>query len=419
LLYIFFLAALGTLDGGLLVLAIPLVLYLGIGLIFGPRDLNIEVTRELSADYIPQGEPIDVSLTITNRGARLEEALVEDVLPAQLEVVSGDYRVLTTLKPGGSTTLHYKLRPPRGMFRFQQIRITANDYFGVHRRTAEVSAPGRVYVQPRSFNLGRVAIRPSKTRVYAGQIPARQGGAGVEFFGVRGYHPGDPLRWINWNASARHAQQLFTNEFEQERVADVGLILDARMRNNIVGNGQSLFEFSVQATAALAETFLTDSHRVGLLLYGDFLDWTFPGYGKLQKERILQALARARTGRSMIFEKLDNLPARLFPVNSQLVFVSPLLSDDLDTLIRLRARGYQVLVISPDPIDFEIQFLEQKPNIQLATRIAYLERRLLLKKMEGAGIRVLDWQVGVPLDQAVHSSLRRLPPWFRAQRVRL
>ena len=56
----------------------------------------------------------------------------------------------------------------------------------------------------------------------------------MSFWGVREYQMGDSLRHINWKIAARRmiaarqAQELFTNEFEQERIADVGLILDAR-----------------------------------------------------------------------------------------------------------------------------------------------------------------------------------------------
>jgi uncharacterized protein (DUF58 family) len=66
------------------------------------------------------------------------------------------------------------------------------------------------------------------------------------------------------------------------------------------------------AAAALVDTFLTAGNRVGLLLYSQYLSWTFPGYGKIQRERILQALARAEVGDSQVFSDLMYLPARLF-----------------------------------------------------------------------------------------------------------
>ena len=71
-------------------------------------------------------------------------------------------------------------------------------------------------------------------------------------------------------------------------------------------------------------------------------------------------------------------------------------------LISLRARGYVVMVISPNPISFEQTRLPNSAeNIQTASRLAELERILMLKKLQQAGIQVLDWNTAVELDQAI------------------
>jgi len=250
-------------------------------------------------------------------------------------------------------------------------------------------------------------IRPPRTGIYAGPVPARQGGPGVEFFGVREYQPGDPLRWVNTRASARHQEALFVNEFEQERVVDVGLILDARRQSDVRRGRKSMFEYSIQATAALADVFLNAGNRVGLFSYGRSQNWTLPGYGKVQRQRILLALARAEQGEGDVFERLVHLPTRLFPTRSQLVLISPLLRHDSEMLTQLRARGYRLLVISPDPVAFEEKDLPADKAINLATRLARLERQLLLDQLRQADIRVLDWRVDRPLPQVVHATLSR------------
>ena len=412
--WVLILGSLATLNGALLALALPLVAVLAAALLYGPARLQLQVTRTLSTDRTRRGMPVDVTLSLTNEGSRLEEVLLEDLVPGLLELVDGEPRMLTSLSSGETVELTYTVRGERGIFDFQAVRVTASDRFGLFRRRASLAAPGRLFVIPEALRLRRVAIRPRRTLAYAGPVPARQGGSGVEFFGVREYRSGDPQRWINWRVSARHREALFTNEFEQERIADVGLILDARRRSDVRSDGASLFEHAIQATASLAEAFLSDGNRVGMLVYGGFLEWTFPGYGKVQKERILRALARAETGESMVFDRLDRLPTRYFPAQSQLVMVSPLWKDDLPTLGQLAAQGYRLLVVSPDPIAFERELIGPQPNVDLAARIAYLERWLLLNRLRHAGIRVLDWRVDRPFDQAAHASLGRLPHWFRA-----
>jgi uncharacterized protein (DUF58 family) len=252
--------------------------------------------------------------------------------------------------------------------------------------------------------------------VYSGFIPAREGGPGVEFFGVREYQQGDPLRWINWRASARHHQSVFINEFEQERCADVNIILDTRRRSEFLSDmGESLFEHSVGAAATLSDTFLKDGNRVGLLMFGTQLDWTVPGYGKIQRERILRSLARATPGESLIFQKLENIPVRFLPAYSQLVLISPLHKDDVSILIHLRVRGYALLVISPDPIAFEMKHASKLDATMLvAARLARLERLLAILKLRQAGIQVLNWDVDSSLDGTIHVALSRVIPQIHA-----
>ena len=73
----------------------------------------------------------------------------------------------------------------------------------------------------------------------------------MDFFGVREYQPGDSLHAVNWRVSARfsshsgdgrESQALFSNEYEQERVADVGIILDARRHVNQLGENLTIFD---------------------------------------------------------------------------------------------------------------------------------------------------------------------------------
>lgn len=412
--YVLLLLGLALMSGPMLALAVPLIVYLVAALAYGPASLQLNASRSLSDDRVPKGKTVEIELSVTNAGARLERVEIEDVIPPQLEVIEGDASLLTSLDPGETATLRYRVRGGRGDIKLGEARAIASDALGLFSREVVLETSRRLMILPEVMRLRRLAIRPHRTRAYAGPVPARQGGSGVEFFGVREYQVGDPLRWINWRVSARHCPALFTNEFQQERITDVGLILDARRRTDRPGEDESLFEHAVRATASLAATFLSDGNRVGLLIYGGFLDWTFPGYGRLQRERILRALAGAETGESLVFESFDFIPTRYFPAKSQLVLVSPLCEDDLSPLVQLRARGYQLLVVSPDPIDFEGQTLEPDPAVPLAVRIARLERGLLLRRLQRAGIRTVDWQVDVPFDLALHKSLSRQPHWFRA-----
>jgi uncharacterized protein (DUF58 family) len=399
-------AGLAFLNAALLAAALPLVLYVGLVLMHQPRPLQLRITRVLERDYIMPDVEIGVKLTVENLGAKLDEVVIREGVPANL-AVDGDTSVMVELDTGARCTLEYKVKAPRGVYRFTGPGIAAREHFALFQRKRNYDVITKLSVLPRPPQLRSIGIRPFRTRGFAGPILARQAGSGTDFFGVRAYEPGDPMRWINWRISARHPRDLYTNEFERERIADVGLILDARERTNIIAGSESLFEHSVRATAGLAETFLADGNHVGLLIYGRGLERTHPGYGKLQRQSILRALASARVGDSLVFDSLDYLPTRFFAAKSQLVLISPLCEDDPAVLSRLRARGYQVLVISPDPINFEQELIEPGVARDLAVRLARAERALWIRQLERVGIQVISWRVDQPLDPTVQAGLKK------------
>jgi len=414
LIYALLLAGLITLHGELIGLAMPFLAYLLIGFWFTPDKLDLVVERSLSAERAMPGEDVKVTVKVTNQGAGIDELLFSDYVPSDLAIRNGSPSHLISLEKDATYSWTYTVNAPRGSYQFDTVNIEALDHFGVRPSKQKIGARCELFVFPPLTRLNYVTIRTRRTRVYSGTIPARVGGPGTEFFGLREYQPGDPPRWINWRASARHGDELFANEFQQERVADVDIVLDGREKTNRFRNGRSLFEHSVLAAASLADAFLTQGNRVGLLAYGRYLNWTLPGYGKVQRERILQALSNARVGDSLVFDGLNHIPVRFFPAHSQVVLVSPLDVDDFDVLVQLRARGYQVMVISPDPVSFELSYLKDKPSVELAGRVVRMERNLLLKKLRGAGIQILDWNVAHPFDQVIKRRLGPPPPLLRS-----
>lgn len=419
LIYTLILAGLATFTNGVIAISILLILYLASGIVFGPGKIVLEIEREINPERVSPDAPVEIILTITNLGSHIDEALFVDNLPPNLEVVQGTTSLMTEFGENQIKELRYTVKGKRGIYHINGVNVTANDAFAIFRRKEFIPAQGSIFIMPYVPKIRHVDIRPRQTRVYSGNVPARVGGPGVEFFGVREYHWGDALHRINWKATARHNHSLYSNEYEQERVADVGLILDARKCCDVRTPNGTLFEHLITSTAALTDTLIKAGNRVGLLVYGGFLDWTFPGYGKVQRERIFQALTRAQTGDSLVFEKLENLPTKVFPTHSQLILFSPLLDDDIPILVRLRARGYQVMIISPDPILFQCDSLQDSYARELGARLARIERKLLFNKLRHAGIVVMNWDVRTPFDQAMNMALRRIRMWSQPPGGRL
>jgi len=401
-------AGLTSLNPIVVSMAIPIILYMLSGLVTHPQDIHLDFERTLSSQRALPGTPIEVNVSVTNRGQELGTVLIEDQLSPNLTVIDGSPRHLINLDQGDRVTWKYTLKGKRGCYKFDSIHVETRDRLGIISTRQSCLSRGELLILPEMLNQKRLSIRPRKTRVFSGEIPARSGGLGVDFHGVREFQLGDSPNSINWRASARHLSTLFTNEFEQERVADVGIILDGRKRSNIIANGITIFEHSILATATLANTFINQGNRTSLLYYGKFLDWITPGYGKYQLEKILRTLSGVEPGHSMVFSYLEHIPTKIFPPQSQIVLISPLTKDDTEVLLLFRARGYSVLVISPDPVVFEKNTLKNTPEVQMATRVLSIEREIQIRKLIQGGIRVVDWDVAQPFDQVV-GSLSRLP----------
>ncbi len=404
---IFGLVVLGiaSLHSSLLMLAIPLMAYLFAAIYQRPEVIRLTVKRHLSHDFAPQGTPITVNLAVINQGMALDELIVMDVFPGGMTKTDGISSVARILAAQGSVELEYTIEAHRGEYSDYETLIYVRDFSGCFEQSLIYRTSPRLTVHPRYPKLDRIKIRPPQTRGFAGPIAARQGGTGLDFWSVREYQSGDPPRQINWKLSARSERDLYTNIYEQERVADVGIIVDARQRTNVVTASGSLFDHSVRAAASLAENFLDEGNRVSLLLYGSGLLRVFPGYGRVQQDLILKALAKASTAVNFALENLNELPTRLFPAKSQIVLISPLMPEDTPVIVRMRAHGYSVMVISPDPVAYES--LYYKDLSSPAYRIASAERRLMLRRVRASGAQIVDWSVDHPLEFAVREALAR------------
>ncbi len=130
-----------------------------------------------------------------------------------LDLIEGTDSIILSLDAGETFECEYVIRSHRGYYSFRGVEARAGDHSNLFTRREIYAAEGRVMALPPSVKLSRIPIRPQRTKVYSGSIPARIGGQGVDFFGVREHQPGDSPRLINWKVTARHPQTFFSNEF--------------------------------------------------------------------------------------------------------------------------------------------------------------------------------------------------------------
>jgi len=111
------------------------------------------------------------------------------------------------------------------------------------------------------------------------------------------------------------------------------------------------------------------------------------------------------------------LPIRMFPSHSLIIVISPLTPTDKSLFLRLRAMGYQVILISPDPLDLALPGLAQDrddhTDDQFAARAARIERHLLLREIAQLRVSVINW----PVRDALYPLVRHALMQSRGQRA--
>ena len=100
----------------------------------------------------------------------------------------------------------------------------------------------------------------------------------------------------------------------------------------------------------LAETYLRQHDRVGLVCFGGVLDWVEPGTGASQLDRLRASLLSSEAYFSYAWKTADVIPRRLFPMGSLVLAVSPLADERfVSALASLRSKAHDLAVIELGP----------------------------------------------------------------------
>ncbi len=382
-------------SSALLGLAVAPFLYALVLLIFRaflphPR---LDVSRHPAAGRIYAEDDLSIRVRIHNVGPPLALIGIRDAVPAESEVDGREASYLGPMDADATVEFEYTVRPHRGLHPQDSVSILSWSHHGFvfqrHLITCRTSFSAVPAIEP----LPWFAIHPRRTHAFAGPVPAAVPGPGVDFYGCRAYTPGDDIRRINWRAVAR-SQRWIVNEYEQERMTDVILILDVRAQAHIQAGARGTFEPVCRAGASLASHFIRNGNRVGLLTYGRSLDWIHPGGGRFHLERILAAIAKAAPVVSYAFEDLAFIPMSVFPTGSQLILISALTREE-DYLVpaQLAARGYSVLVLHPDAETIERAGQPEDEALELAARWVRIHRLISFSFMREHGVHVIPWDV--------------------------
>src|SRR4026209_1428579 len=111
--------------------------------------------------------------------------------------------------------------------------------------------------------------------VFAGDYHSVFKGRGMNFDEVREYQPGDEIRAIDWNVTARLGTA-FVKKFTEERELTVVLVVDVSASGNFGSVSQSKRELAAEVACLLAFSAIRNNDKVGLLLFTDEVELFIP-----------------------------------------------------------------------------------------------------------------------------------------------
>lgn len=149
-----------------------------------------------------------------------------------------------------------------------------------------------------------------------GRYRSRFKGRGLEFRDFREYLPGDDVRTIDWNVTARFGRPFVKNS-EEERELSVVLVLDLSPSQNFGSGQETKRELAQQLATLMGLTALASGDKLGLAITdGETSRYLAPAKGRHHKNQLLQSIwqplsEQRETGKGDLLQSLEELSRQL------------------------------------------------------------------------------------------------------------
>lgn len=375
---------------------------------------DVYYSREISEQRLFVGERAVLTLTLENRKSFPVPWLeVREQLPRDLPVTEGRTSVggtpgVAMLQRNTALGRHDRLEWPiellatrRGYYRIGPSRLRSGDIFGFFERELVPEIPSTpLVVYPHTYalpELGLDSARPfgelrGGNRIY--EDPSR-------VVGVRDYQPGDPMKRIDWNATAR-VQRLQSRLYEPSRAQSIVVALNVgTFARSWQGTDPVVLERGVSVAASVARWAYEADLAVGVIANG-----AFPGQGRPirigagrhpeQLNRVLEALAAVSAFTiSSLARELEGASTGALPAGSTIVVVAAVMPEELvATLQRLRREGHHVHVLKTSSRGWDVA-LAPIPISEVDAHMEALEAALA-EELGDLGVPVLTGDQPAP-----------------------
>jgi uncharacterized protein (DUF58 family) len=183
--------------------------------------------------------------------------------------------------------------------------------------------------------------------VFAGEYESAFKGRGMEFEEVREYQPGDDIRHIDWNVTARMGLP-FVKVHREERELTVMLLVDVSSSGAFGSGTKAKNEVAAEVAALLAYTAIKSNDRVGLVIFSDRVEhYIPPKKGRAHVWRVIRDILSFRPVRRStdLAGALEYL-SKVTPRRAVTFVLSDFQDEGFEHPLRVAARRHDVTAVA-------------------------------------------------------------------------
>jgi uncharacterized protein (DUF58 family) len=326
---------------------------------------GVTYVREYDQTHAFPGEPITVTLTITNAKPLpltwlrfTDTAPIAPIQAGHLAVVAseitGNYQLQTTLSVNSyeKTRRNLSFRfPVRGFYNIGPVSYLSGDIFTLFTIEREYRYIDTLVIYPQIWTLETLEL-PAKEMF--GEIKVRRSlfTDPVKTQGIRDYQPQDRFRDVHWKATARKGD-LQTKVYEPTSGMNVVTFLNvATFPKHWMGFDPDLLERAISVVASICNYAAEQKWGIGMYANGsipgsDQPIRVAPGHSPDQIVKILEALAAVTEFATGSIDILMHKESTQLPQAATFVLVTAVVTEEmLVALLRLRKAGRRITLIS-------------------------------------------------------------------------
>ena len=197
--------------------------------------------------------------------------------------------------------------------------------------------------------------------IFSGEYHSAFKGRGMTFSEVRDYVPGDEVRTIDWNVTARFGHP-FVKVFEEERELTVMLVADMSASEDFGTADQLKRELITEVCATIAFSAIKNNDKVGLLLFTDRVEkFIPPKKGRSHILRLVRELLEFRVaGRGTDIKEALRYMNNVIKKRCIAFLVSDMMDQGYEHVLKIANRRHDLVVLRTiDPREMEL------PNVGL------------------------------------------------------